>query len=516
MKLFASQLISQIDKYTIENEPILSISLMERAALACTIWIKNRYPVTKQVKVFVGPGNNGGDGLAIARQLANSGYQVTVYLVKIASQLSADAQVNLNRLNEIPEISLRSLTEADSLPSLSPKDLIVDSLFGSGLSRPLEGLAASVVSHINKVGAQVVAIDIPSGLFGENNQENNGAPIIRATYTLTLQFPKVSFFFSENYPYIGHWDVLPIGLHEEKIRTLETPYYYTLKNNLQKYITPRQTFGHKGTFGHGLLIAGSYGKMGAAVLSSRAALRTGLGLLSSHIPKSGYTIMQTAVPESMVSIDWSDIMFTTLPDLTPFNAIGVGPGLGTKPNSIKALLALIGSAKVPMVIDADGLNILSQNQQVYGQLPKNTILTPHPKEFERLVGPVSSGYDRMQKAREFAQKYQIILVVKGAYTMVVDSSGKVMFNSTGNPGMGTAGSGDVLTGILLGLLAQGYAPIVAARMGVFLHGLAGDLAAEKHTQLSMVAGDIIEQLGAAYNYLMHTDERNSSATYLKN
>jgi NAD(P)H-hydrate epimerase len=505
MKLFASQLIKQIDKYTIENEPILSISLMERAALACTVWIKNRYPVTKQVKVFVGPGNNGGDGLAIARQLANSGYQVTVFLVEISSKLSPDAQVNLSRLSEIPEISLSSIKERDTVPPISAKDLIIDSLFGSGLSRPLTGLAERVVNHINKVCAEVVAIDIPSGLFGENNDENARESIIQATHTLTLQFPKVSFFFAENYPNTGKWHVIPIGLHEEKIKALETPFFFTQKQDLHHYITPRQTFEHKGTFGHGLLIAGSYGKMGAAVLSARAALRTGLGLLTAHIPKSGYTIMQTAVPESMVSIDWSDIMFTTLPDLKSFNAIGIGPGLGTKPNSVKALLSLIDEAEVPMVIDADALNILSRNQETYERFPPNTILTPHPKEFERLVGPVSSGYDRMEKARKFAQKYQVILIVKGAYSMVIDSQGNVMFNSTGNPGMGTAGSGDVLTGILLGLLAQGYEPIVAARLGVYLHGFAGDLAADDHTQLSMVAGDIIDYLGVAYKQLMNAE-----------
>ncbi len=509
MKLFASQLIKQIDKYTIENEPILSISLMERAALACTVWIKNRYPVTKQVKVFVGPGNNGGDGLAIARQLANSGYQVTVFLVEISNKLSPDAKVNLDRLGEIPEISLSSIKERDALPVLAAKDLIIDSLFGSGLSRPLSGLAARIVNHINKIGAEVVAIDIPSGLFGENNADNSPESIIQATHTLSLQFPKVSFFFAENYPHTGKWHVIPIGLHQEKIRTLETPFYFTQKQDLHHYITPRQTFEHKGTFGHGLLIAGSYGKMGAAVLSARAALRTGLGLLTSHIPKSGYTIMQTAVPESMVSIDWSDIMFTTLPDLSSFNAIGVGPGLSTKPNTVKALLSLIDEAKVPMVIDADALNILSRNQEAYGRLPRNTILTPHPKEFERLVGPVTSGYDRMEKARQFAMKYQIILIVKGAYSMVIDPEGNVMFNSTGNPGMGTAGSGDVLTGILLGMLAQGYEPVVAARLGVYLHGLAGDMAAEEHTQLSMVAGDIIDHLGVAYEHLIELEPRNS-------
>jgi len=498
MKLFASFEIKEIDKYTIENEPVLSVSLMERAALACTLWIKNNYPVTKQVKVFVGPGNNGGDGLAVARQLANSGYQVTVFVVEISKTLTPDAKTNLERLSEIPEIALSFLKIEKQLPHIGGKELIIDALFGSGLSRPLEGLSAHVVEHINKSGAEVVAIDVPSGLLGENNLPNEKGPIIKATHTLTLQFPKVSFFFSENYHYTGNWVILPIGLHRDKIRMMHSPYYYTLGEDVQALISPRQTFEHKGTFGHGMLIAGSYGKMGAAILSAKAALRTGIGLLTCHIPKSGYDIMQTAVPESMVNIDWSDIMFTTIPDLKGYDAVGVGPGVGTKPNTVKALLELFEKIEVPLVLDADALNILSQHKDAFLSLPENTILTPHPKEFERLAGAVSSGFERMEKAREFACKYHVVLVVKGAYSMVVSPDGHVMFNSTGNPGMGTAGSGDVLTGVILGLLSQGYKPVDAARLGVYLHGLAGDLAAKQYTEYSMVAGDIIKHLGPAY------------------
>ncbi len=342
---------------------------------------------------------------------------------------------------------------------------------------------------------KIIAIDIPSGLMGEDNSENNLENIVKADYTLTFQFPKISFLFAENEPYVGEFEVLPIGLHPEGIAKTPSNFHLLEADDIQKLIPKRSRFSHKGTFGHALLIAGSYGKMGAAVLSSKACLRSGVGLLTTHIPRLGYTILQTAVPEAMTSVDQHDSMFTELPDLEPFSAIGAGPGLGTKSNSEKALLSLLENAKVPLVLDADALNILSKNKEWLEKLPENSILTPHPGEFKRLAGEAANSYENIQKQIGFSEKYKVIVVLKGAFTSISTPDGKLYFNSTGNPGMATAGSGDVLTGIILSLLAQGIAPKNAAITGVHLHGLAGDLTAKEKSEISLIAGDIVEFLG---------------------
>ncbi|MCK4748951.1 MAG: NAD(P)H-hydrate dehydratase, partial [Bacteroidales bacterium] len=354
-----------------------------------------------------------------------------------------------------------------------------------------------------------VSIDIPSGLFGEANRENNPDAILKADYTLTLQCPSLSFFFAENHKFTGFWEVLPIGLHPKILEEEESPYRYLVAEYLASLLKTRKKFAHKGNFGHALLIAGCYGMMGAAVLAARACLRSGVGLVTSHVPRFGYQILQSSVPESLISIDQSDIIFSQAPELDMFSAIGVGPGLGCKSNSGKALKALIEAAKVPLVIDADALNLLSANPEWIELLPENSILTPHPREFDRLVpesgsGPATgvsaktTGYNRHLKQMEFARKHKLIVLLKGAHSSIAFPDGKCWFNTTGNPGMATGGSGDVLTGLITGLLAQGISPLDAALAGVYLHGLAGDLAVKDSSQESMIAGDMIRHLGAAF------------------
>ncbi|HEX7584230.1 MAG TPA: NAD(P)H-hydrate dehydratase, partial [Prolixibacteraceae bacterium] len=355
-----------------------------------------------------------------------------------------------------------------------------------------------IVRHINHSGAKVIAIDIPSGLFGEDNSQNDLSDVIRASQTLTFQFPKLSFLFPENDLFVGDWEVLPIGLHPEAILQTESKYFDLVGTFISGTLKKRAKFSHKGTYGHALLIAGSYGKMGASVLSSKACLRAGVGLLTSHIPRLGYQIIQNSVPEAMTSIDPSDTVFSQLPELSQFSAIGIGPGLDKKPETQLAFKTLLQEKPVKLVIDADALNMLSANPEWYSLLPENTILTPHPKEFERLVGSSDNSYARMQKQVQFSMKYRIIVVCKGAHTCITVPDGSVFFNSTGNPGMATGGSGDVLTGIILGLLAQNYSQEEATLIGIFLHGLAGDLAAAEFGQQAMIAGDIIDQLGKAF------------------
>ncbi|MEN8116349.1 MAG: NAD(P)H-hydrate dehydratase, partial [Bacteroidota bacterium] len=445
-----------------------------------------------------GPGNNGGDALAVARQLANLDFMCEVYLLDFGKELKGSPAINRQRLEEQGKVKLKRINTINDFPEIGETDVIVDGMFGSGLSRPLEGLPADIVGEINQHLNTIVAIDIPSGLMGEDNSENIQKNIVRADNTLTLQFPKISFLFAENEEYTGRWEVLPIGLHPDGIEQVTSDYWYNEKEDIAEKIPVRSKFEHKGTVGHALLIAGSFGKLGAAVLASKGCLRAGVGLLTSHVPRTGYPIIQTAVPEAMASVDRHDSMFTEFPDLTLFSAIGVGPGLDRKQNSCKALCALLENSKVPLVIDADALNILSENKEWFKKLPEGSILTPHPGEFRRLVGETSNSYQRIQKQVEFSKEYNCIVVLKGAYTSVSTPGGKLCFNSTGNPGMATAGSGDVLTGVILGLLAQGMPSADAALIGVFVHGLAGDLAVREKSEISLIAGDIIEYMGRAF------------------
>lgn len=498
MKLFTTKQIAEIDRFTIENEPVADIDLMERAALQITRWVVQNFPAEQKMIAFAGPGNNGGDALAIARQLADLDYQVEVYIADLGKELKGSPAVNLQRLKQQERVKIFNISRKEEFPGIQSSDVILDGLFGSGLTRPLEGFAAEIVQQINNLSCKVVAIDIPSGLMGEDNSGNRPESIIRADYTLTFQFPKISFLFPENEHYTGKWEVLPIGLHPAGIKQVPSDWFLIEKEEVKKLIPVRSKFAHKGTFGHALLIAGSYGKMGAAVLASRSCLRAGTGLLTVHVPHFGYSIIQTAVPEAMASIDAHDSIFTEFPDVLQFTAVGAGPGMGKKSNTCKALHELLIASDMPLVLDADALNILSENKDWLKELPANSILTPHPGEFKRLAGETAGSWERIQKQRDMARELNVIIVLKGAYTSVALPDGKLFFNSTGNPGMATAGSGDVLTGFILGLLAQQIPPSEAAIAGVFLHGLAGDLAERQKSANALIAGDIIESLGAAF------------------
>lgn len=498
MKLFITKQIAALDKYTIENEPISDIDLMERASLQITNWLVQRFSTEQKMIFFAGPGNNGGDALAIARQMADLDFFCEVYLIDLGRELKGSSAINRHRMELQQKVKISTIKTVNDFPKLSETDIILDGLFGSGLTRPLEGLVAEIVQKINDCQNKVISIDIPSGLMGEDNSENNAENIIQAYFTLTFQFPKISFLFAENEKFVGEWEVLPIRLHPDGISQTETSYFFIEKEDIKHIIRKRSKFGHKGTYGHALLIAGSFGKMGAAVLASKSCLRSGVGLLTAQIPHLGYTIIQTAVPEAMASIDQHDYTFTEFPDLSQFSAIGVGPGIGQKSNTKKALCELLEKSQVPLVIDADALNILAENKTWLEKLPPNSILTPHPGEFKRLVGEFSNSYENIQKQLEFSNRYKVIVVLKGAFSSISTPDGKLYFNSTGNPGMATAGSGDVLTGIILGLLAQGIQPEKAAVAGVFVHGLAGDLAAKMKSEISLVAGDLIEFLGKAF------------------
>lgn len=498
MKIFGAAQVREIDAYTIKNEPVPSSDLMERAALRLTGWYVRHYHINQKVIIFAGSGNNGGDALAMARQLAERQYRVDCYFLAMGS-LSEDCGVNKQRLIDQGLVKFSELREGDPLPLIEKDDVVVDGIFGSGLSRQVSGFPAKVIDHINRHSGVVIAIDIPSGLFGEDNSHNDYSAVIRATHTLTFQFPFLSFFFEENEPFVGRWRVHDIKLHPDIIEKTEAPYQTIEKEMVRDLLPERLKFAHKGSFGHGLIISGCYGMMGAALLAGEACLRSGTGLVTVHVPRFGYNIIQTAMPEALVSLDQSDILFSEAPTLQAYTAIGIGPGLGKKPNTGKGLKMLLDRVEVPLLIDADGLNILAENPEWLTLLPEGTILTPHPKEFDRLAGKSRDGFERHQKQRAFAAQYGVVVVLKGAHTGVASPDGGYWFNTTGNPGMATGGSGDVLTGLITGLLAQGMKALDAALTGVYLHGLAGDIGAEALSQEALIAGDINKYLGAAFS-----------------
>lgn len=502
MKIFSTTQIATIDKYTIEHEPIADVDLMERASLQIVNWLIYNVSNETQLVIFAGPGNNGGDALAIARMMANHDYSVKLYLIDFGKVLVGSPAINWQRLVDQGKVGLFTIYEEKDIPVLSDNELIIEGIFGSGLTRKTEGIAEKVISHLNNSACQIISIDIPSGLFGEDNSQNDLSKVVRATHTFSFQFPKLSFFFSEHETILGDWKVLPIGLHPDAINQVQTPYFFLNEDFISGKIKKRGKFTHKGTYGHALLIAGSYGKMGAAVLAANAGLRAGCGLLTCHVPHLGYKIIQTAVPEAMCSIDPSDLMFTEFPKLDHFTAVGVGPGLDKKTNTRRALKELLLASPAKIVIDADALNILSENKEWLELLPEDAILTPHPKEFERLVGETADSFTQLRLQMAFSEKYRVIMVLKGAHTRISFPDGRVYINTSGNPGMATAGCGDVLTGIILGLLAQNMNAEDAALLGVYLHGLAGDIAVNEIGEYSLIASDITNSLGKAFLKLL--------------
>lgn len=498
MKIFPNSSIKKLDAYTIEHEPISSIDLMERAAQALVTELTARWNRETPFTFFAGPGNNGGDALAAARLMAEHGYDVEVYLFNTKGELSPDCQANKELVEQMSEVKFTEVSSQFTPPTLTERHVVIDGLFGSGLSKPLSGGFAAVVKYINASPATVVAIDIPSGLMGEENSYNIKANIIRADLTLSLQLPKLAFLFAENAEFVGEWKLLDIKLSQEAIEETETNYELLEVEDIQMLIKPRQRFAHKGNFGHALLIAGSFGMAGSSILAARACLRSGVGLLTVHAPLRNIPILQTAVPEAMTEADASDMEFACPTDTDDYQAIGIGPGLGRTEETDSALVEQLKSCQSPMVIDADALNILANHRHALTNLPKGSILTPHPKELERLVGKCQDSYERLNKACELARTAKVHIILKGAYSAIITPSGRCYFNPTGNPGMATAGSGDVLTGIVLALLAQGYEAEDAAKIGAYVHGLAGDFAKKKQGEISLTAGDLITCLPLAW------------------
>lgn len=499
MKILTSKQIYQADQITIKNQNITSLELMERAGKVLANQIRVITPKSQRVFIFCGTGNNGGDGMVIGRRLIESGFDVMVYVVEFGKEYSADFEENYNRLKKNHEKQIVIFKRENDFPPIQKDDVIVDSIFGIGLNRKPTGLIKNVISKINQSPAFKISVDIPSGLFADKPVEDFDS-VLQSDLILTLQTPKPAFFLPDNFKFIRRFKVLDIGLDEEFISNVKPFATLITLELIKEFYKSRKRFDHKGTFGHTLIIGGSYGKIGAIVLAAKAAFRTGAGLVTSFIPKIGYDILQISIPEAMVLTDKSNKIISEI-DLkfTP-DAVAIGMGMGTEKETMEAFGNFLSKYKNPLVIDADGLNCLSENQKLLDLLPKNSILTPHPGELKRLIGAWKNDYEKIEKCKSFVQKHQVVLVVKGAYTMIF-IEGEIYINPTGNPGMGTAGSGDTLGGILAGLISQNYSPEQAALLGVYLHGLAGDLAAEKLGEESLMAGDIISFLPEAYKVI---------------
>ncbi len=502
MKIFTSAQIRELDSYTVKHEPIASIDLMERAAKALAHAIADEWDTNSPMVVFAGPGNNGGDALAVARLLAEQGYSVSAYLFNITSHLSVDCEQNRKRMEENRRIKdFVVVTQEFDPPVLTAETVVIDGLFGSGLNKPLAGGFASLVKYINNSPAKVVSIDVPSGLMAEDNSFNVRAHIIRATLTLTLQHIKLSFLFAENQQFIGRLKILDIRINKEGIDRTDTQYILAEEKTVRPLLQPRNPFAHKGEMGHALLIAGSYGMGGAAILAAKACLRAGAGKVTVHAPRGNNLIMQVAVPEAVVQLDREETAFSEPVDTEDYDALAIGPGLGMSEGAAIAMIAQLRRSQCPIVADADALNLLANHRAWMQQLPQGMIMTPHPKEFDRMAGRCTDSFERLAKAVDMAKRQQIYIILKGHHSALCLPDGHVLFNSTGNAGMATAGSGDVLTGIITALLAKGHPQADACLLGMYLHGLAGDLAAKELGEESLVASDIIAFLPKAFKAL---------------
>lgn len=504
MKIFTTEDIRAIDRYTIEEDGVSSRELIKRVADGIASQIMSRWRPSRPLTIFAGPGNNGADALATAIVLSRQGYQPEVLLFNIGgNSLSRDCRAFRDELLEAGNIPFTEINESITLPELSRNHIIIDGLFGSGLREPLTGGFRALVRFINESGAVIVSIDVPTGLMGDWNPMSINKNIIHASLTLAIQFPRLSFFFGENDELVGEWKVLDIGLSPKAIRQTRTKYHLVEDYDVRCVLRHRGNFTSKADFGSAMLVAGSYGMMGAAVLAARGALRSGAGKVTVHAPRCGVSILQTAVPEAMVRPDKHDTVFTEYESKPTAFTIGIGPGLGTHDYTAKAVESIIKSASSPIVIDADALNCIQKRPSLLNSLPQLSIITPHAGEFDRLFGQQNSDEARLIKALEVSRQYNIIVVLKGRYTATVRPDGKVYFNSSGTPALATPGSGDVLTGVITSLLAQGLRPELAALSGVFIHGLAGEIAEEQHGEYGVTAGDVADNIGVAIRTIMN-------------
>ena len=508
MKLFSKEQIYEGDKLTTERQKISSTDLMERAGIQIFNWIHTRMQGAQvPIHVFCGIGNNGGDGLVLSRHLINHGYNVVTYIVNCSDKRSKDFLVNYDRIKSVTKEWPKMLSCSGDFSEIviNEKDIIVDAVFGIGLNRPPNDWVIELFEKFRNSKAFTLSIDIPSGLYTDKAVENEKA-VVNAGYTLSFQSPKLVFFLPSTAKFTVQWEALDIGIDRDYLMQTDTEVELISKYEVLPLYKPRDKFSHKGDFGHGMILGGSYGKIGAVNLASRAALSVGSGLVTAYIPKCGYHSLQSSIPEVMVITDDNETTIRKIKYEIEPTVIGVGVGLGTTTETAKAFETFLKENKMPLVIDADGINLLSKKKTLLKLVPEQSILTPHPKELERLVGKWSDDFEKLNKVKAFSKKYNLIVLIKGANSITVYLD-KFYINTTGNPGMATAGSGDVLTGIISGLLAQGYESLAATIFGVYLHGRSGDIALEDYGYQSLIASHIIDTIGEAYIDLFKQPEQ---------
>lgn len=494
MKILAPEQIKQCDDYTIKHLPISSIDLMEKAAEACVKYITGKLAKPDKAIIICGKGNNGGDGLAIARLLNQNNYNVDVFILEYSQKSTPDFDENLKRYNG----KITRINNSNELKILSTKKtLIIDAILGNGLNKPIDGLIKDTIDLLNSAEGYKLAIDIPTGLFA-TIPSNADSHIFKANTTLTFQTPKLAFLMKENYSFVGNFQILDIGWKKDADKDLETDFYYTTIKEITSFYKKREKFVSKNDFGHALIIAGSIGKIGAALLATKACMKSGAGLTTTYAPKCAFEILQSQAPEAMFIPDTNNEFISELPELKNYSAIAIGPGLGLNEKTKSVVEQLILKSKSVLVIDADAINVLAENKQLLNHIKPNTIITPHSKEFERLTQKCESDYERLHMGIEFAKKYKIILVLKGAYTAIINCDGKVYFNSTGNSALAKGGSGDTLTGIIVAHLCKGYSPLNAAILSVYIHGMAADICIESQSKETVIATDIINAIETAF------------------
>lgn len=500
MKILSAQQTREADLYTIENEPISSIDLMERAVSKLVDHIKDQFDSNTSFKIFCGKGNNGGDGLALARRLSELKFRIEVYVVDYSDKASQDFKVNYDRLLK-RGIEPIHIQENFNLAIEDKSMVLIDALFGSGLNRPLEAWLKKLIKDLNALPNYKIAIDIPSGLFADDNSENDFEAILKADLTLSFQYPKRSFFHKMSRSYVGDFKVLDIQLDSRFMNSANSRHYHFEHKDAKELYQPRRSDSYKGSYGHALLIAGSGDKMGAALLSAESCLRGGAGLLTLSTVKSGQLALNTRLPEAMLHISSEGPEIENLADISKYKAIGIGPGIGTSETATSLLKRLISESSRPLVLDADALNILADNKTWLAFLPKGSILTPHIGEFRRLLGREDLGSDYEEQLRDFSVKNGLVTILKDSVTTVAGAAGNLFYLNNGSPALATAGSGDVLTGLVLALLSNSYSSIDAALLGAYIHAQSGSLAGEENSLETVLASDLPHYFSKVYQSL---------------
>jgi len=504
MKILSNKDIKEIELYTMAHEGVTSLQFIERASNYIASEIARNWRPNVSLMVFAGWGNNGADALEVSRLLAMQGFAPEVYLFNIGGNLlSKDCKTMRDKmLASGANIKFAEIDgkEPFSWPEPDSNTLIIDGIFGSGLDRPMPRPFQILAHNINDSGATVVSIDMPSGLGSDWNSHTSRQDMVHATLTLAIGFPRLSFFIADNAPVTGHWEVIDIGLSRQAIRQAPLTYFLVTESDVSRFLNVRGEFTSKADYGHALICAGSYGMMGAAVLAAEGCLRAGAGKVTVHAPSCGYTVMQSTQPSAMFDADAGKHNITAIPTDTRYTAICAGPGMGMSDATADALekfLKAMSAASRPVVLDADALNIIAQRPTMLGYLPVLSVLTPHAGEFDRLFGEQPDHEARLRKAIEVSRYHQIIIVLKGRYTAIVRPDGKVFFNSSGSAALATGGTGDVLAGVITGFMASGLKPEIAALVGCYVHGVAGDMAEQEHSDIGVTSLDVARNIGRA-------------------